>query len=492
VEAFAQAAELAGDAGFDAVELHAAHGYLINQFLSPHSNKRSDEYGGSIENRSRFLCEIIARIKELVGEDFPILCRISADEFVQGGIELEQAKEIAQTLARLRVAAIHVSAGVRESFYRPSSPAGSGEAVFAHLSQGIKSAVSVPVIAVGRVLTPDQAEEILALRKADLVAFGRALIACPELIAKTQEGNYAEVTPCIGCNACNHRSRSRELHCLTNPLAGRERARFSKARRKRRIIVAGAALSGLNAALFSHQRGHTVTVADTRPWPGGLFHLHRLVPHLQELGKATDYLLHKLEQSHVEIKLAISEGDLLAAVADCDIVLAALPGNPRTFPLELPTPLPVVQAQDVLSSSAKPIGVPVVIGGNLLGAESALFLAKAGGEVHLLEEGPTLLDEVQPAVAHYILRWLEEDKVRLHLATKLVSATEGRVEVISNGHRETIQGEAIVLSLGYEEDSTLLSSLRAAAKEFYLLGDAYESGDCFQTVQNALEVVSEL
>lgn len=509
VEAFAQATELARDANFDAVELHAAHGYLINQFLSPYSNKRSDEYGGPLEDRTRFLCQIIARARELVGERFPLLCRISADEFVPGGIDLPQAKEIAQTLARLRIAAIHVSAGVYESYHRPSSPAGSGEAVFADLARGIRSAVSVPVIAVGRIPSPEKAQEILSLHKADLIAFGRALIADPELIAKAQYGRTSEAIPCIGCNVCNHRSRRREVHCLTNPLVGREATRLKKVRRKRKVFIAGAALAGLYAALVASERGHSVTVADIRPWPGGLFHLRHLIPNLEEFGKATDSLLTRLERLGLRPELSVPEPRLLGMAAEADLVLAALPGSPRTLPLEITPPPRVIQAQDLLSSlatghwlalslpngsltTALAPGPLAVVGGNLLGAETALLLAHSGHEVHLIEEGPALLENVHPAVAHYLLRWLEEKNIQLRSASQVVSASDGKVETLSNGQQHSLQTESLVVSLGYEDDSPLLSSLREAAKEFHLLGDAYDSSDTYETVLRALEVASTL
>jgi 2,4-dienoyl-CoA reductase-like NADH-dependent reductase (Old Yellow Enzyme family) len=492
VEDFAETIRVARDVGFDAVELHAAHGYLINEFLSPYSNKRTDEYGGSQEGRTRFLSEIVARTRELVGRNFPLLCRISADEFVPGGIDLQQAKATAQIIARLGISAIDVSAGVHESYYRTSPPAGSGEAVFAHLAHGIKSAVGVPVVAVGRILTAEKAEEILSQRKADLVAFGRALIADPEFLLKAQRSEAAPVVPCIGCNVCNHRSRHREIHCLTNPLAGAEATPCRKVRRKRSILVAGAALSGLHAAQLACQRGYSVAVADPRHWHGGLFHLRREVPNLQELGKAADYLALALETHAVEIRLGVAENDLLKMASEADLVLAALPGVPKTLSIEVTPPPSIIQAQEVLSSPPGPAGRTVVVGGNLLGAETALFLAHAGHDVSLVEHGATLLEGVQPTVAHYLLRWLEDRGVRFHLATDLLSGAEGRVEIACNDHRDSIEADTLVLSLGFEQDSALLSSLRASAKEFHLLGDAYEAGDCLGTVLRAMEIVSAL
>ncbi|HJX59692.1 MAG TPA: NADH:flavin oxidoreductase, partial [Thermodesulfobacteriota bacterium] len=217
VEAFGEAARRVKETGADGVEIHMAHGYLINQFLSPFSNKREDEYGGDADRRMRMAIDVLRTVRNQVGPDFTVLCRLSADEYVEGGLKLEDTKEIAKALERNGADALHISACVAASGYLNHPPYYAEEGVFVHLAQGIKSTVSIPVIAVGRIRTPELANKILEERKADLISMGRALIADPYLPLKALEGRADDIVPCISCNRCIQSIRKGALQCAVNP-----------------------------------------------------------------------------------------------------------------------------------------------------------------------------------------------------------------------------------------------------------------------------------
>ena len=222
IEAFGEAALRVKGTGADGVEIHMAHGYLINQFLSPFSNKREDEYGGDADRRMRMALEALRTVRNKVGADFPVLCRLSADEYVDGGLKLDASQEIAKALERNGADALHVSACVAASGYLNHPPYYAEEGVFVHLAQGIKSVVGIPVISVGRIRTPELANRILDEKKADLISMGRALIADPELPAKALQGRMEEIIPCISCNRCIQSIRKGALACAVNPETGRE------------------------------------------------------------------------------------------------------------------------------------------------------------------------------------------------------------------------------------------------------------------------------
>ncbi|MEM3726324.1 MAG: NADH:flavin oxidoreductase, partial [Candidatus Bathyarchaeia archaeon] len=254
VEVFAEAARRVKEAGFDAVEIHGAHGYLINQFLSPLTNKRTDKYGGDVKKRARFLLEILERIREKVGESYPVLCRINGDDYIEGGIKLEEAKIIAKMLEDGGVDALHISGGIYDSpIPVTTAPMALPHGVMVHLAAGIKKVVNVPVIAVGRLDDPKLAEEILQQGKADLVSMGRALLADPYLPKKIADGALDEINPCIACDECIGRLFFNEdIACTVNAALGREEEyRIEKAKVRKRVLVVGGGPAGMEAARVS-------------------------------------------------------------------------------------------------------------------------------------------------------------------------------------------------------------------------------------------------
>lgn len=314
VQAFAEAAERAKRAGFDAVELHGAHGYLIAQFLSPLDNLRDDEYGGPLRNRARFALEVIDACRKRVG-DFPLIFRFSADEYAPGGFTLEEAKELACWLVEAGVDVLHVSAGCYRSV--PSGdlmipPMAYPEGMFLHLAGAVKGVVRVPVIAVGRLHAPEIAEMAVREGHADMVALGRQLIADPEWPRKVREGRTDEIRPCIACNTCVDGMREGDrVKCLVNPWAGREgQRRTTAADRPKRILVVGGGPAGMEAATLLAERGHRVVLVERGGELGGQLRLAAKAPLFQNVEtrasvvlKFVEFLARQLQRTGVEVKL---------------------------------------------------------------------------------------------------------------------------------------------------------------------------------------------
>ncbi|UCE35062.1 MAG: NADH:flavin oxidoreductase, partial [Deltaproteobacteria bacterium] len=222
IRAFSAAAQRVKEAGADGVELHMAHGYLICSFLSPFSNRRTDRYGGNVQNRARLATEVLKSVRGRVGPDFPIICRLSGDEYVDGGLRVEETKQIAKILENEGADALHVSACNAASGYLNHPPYYVEEGVFVHLAQAVKSEVGIPVITVGRIRSPVMADRIIREGKADLVSMGRALIADPYIAKKAKDGRFEEIIPCISCNRCIQTLRKGAVQCAVNPEAGNE------------------------------------------------------------------------------------------------------------------------------------------------------------------------------------------------------------------------------------------------------------------------------
>jgi 2,4-dienoyl-CoA reductase-like NADH-dependent reductase (Old Yellow Enzyme family) len=395
VEAFAQGARRAREAGFDGVELHMGTAYLLLSFLSPAQNLRRDQYGGDFEGRMRFPLRIIERIREAVGADFPLGARIVGSDYHDGGVDLAYCQRVATRLEQAGLAYLDVSAGIGPNALRDSPlTMGGGTAVFRDFAAAVKSVVSVPVISVGRYYTMESAEAAVAEGKTDLVAFARALIADPDFVGKSLAGREDEIVPCIGCQACHGGvTTALGVSCVLNPETGHElELGLEPAVPPRRLLVLGSGVAGLELARVAALRGHQVTVATGDLPFGGLLALRARVPGAAEVADGVTYFrsaLHRLGVTVVE----------RADPGDHDLTVDATPGRPVLA--ELPGP-DVVLAADVLTSRVDLAGHGdrvAVLGPGLLAGETALFLAAAGKDVTLLAPGGRAMADAHPLVA---------------------------------------------------------------------------------------------
>jgi 2,4-dienoyl-CoA reductase-like NADH-dependent reductase (Old Yellow Enzyme family)/thioredoxin reductase len=494
VEAFAQGIRRARDAGYDAVELHGAHGYLINQFVSPFSNKRTDEYGGNMRNRLRFPLEIIARAKQLVGGEYPIIYRISADEMVPGGLTIEDTKVIAQILEEAGVAAIHASAGVYKSGAIVSAPSAVRTAPFSDYAQQIRRVVNIPVFAVDKILYPEVAESLLREGKADFIAMGRASIADPALPNKVREGRLEEILPCVGCwQGCQGRiAVQKPVSCLVNPLTGKEEAyAIHRTAFPKKVMAVGGGPAGMEAAIVAAKRGHAVTLYEKADRLGGQWLLAAVPPGKEQLNSFTVWQKGELERSGVKVVLNTEvTAELAAREAPDEILYAAgaAPVVPRIPGFDLPL---VHTANDILMGKVDLAGDAVVIGGGLVGAETAEHIAVHNHKTTVVEMLPAIAADMVAAPKTFLMESLRANQVELLPNTKVLKIEEDGVVVENSGGQRKIPADLVVLAIGSRSNTALAEELKRNFK-VTVVGDADTVGKALDGIDAAYRAALEI
>ena len=474
VEAFGRAARRSLAAGFDAVLIHAAHGYLIHQFLSPLSNLRRDRYGGTSSRRLRFLREIVLRCQESLGKDFPLMVRISASEFIPGGITLKEGQKIARRLEEWGVKAVHVSGGTHDTAEMEIQPMAIPRGCLVHLAEGIKKAVRIPVGAVGRIVDPGMAEEILQKGKADLIAMGRALLADPEFPRKTQEGRWKDIRPCIGClQGCrDHLYRGLPITCLVNPRAGMEREyQIKAAEKKKRVLIIGGGPGGMEAARVAALRGHEVTLAEKRNHLGGQFHLASLPDGKREIRVYLDYLTRQLKKLGVQIRINHEITPENMREVKADVVILAAGGSPLVPAIPGINRQWVIPAWQALEQPEKVGEKAAIVGAGSVGAETAEFLLDRGRDVTLIEMLSQIAGDAEMINRKVLLRSLGEKGAQIRVLTKVTGILPGGVEMEFDGRKEILPVDTIVLAVGTRANDELEATLREESVEFYKIGD---------------------
>lgn len=482
---FADAAVRARTAGFDGVELHGAHGYLIDQFLSPNSNKRKDEYGGSVRNRACFLLEIIADVKEAVGDDYPVWCRMDGKEYGVEGITLEDAQKTARLVQEAGLAAIHVSAWGPESPVNRTTPTFT-PVVIEDLAEGIKKVVSIPVIAVGRI-TPEDAERLLEEGKADLIAIGKAMLADPEWTNKVASGKTDDITPCIICNGCRDDLRNPKLvgiRCSANATLGREKeSDIVPAAKPKKILVVGGGPAGMEAARVAAMRGHQVTLWEKESRLGGQLVQAAIPPHKDRIAPLTKYLETQLQKLGVRIQLGKEATATAVAEFKPDAVVVAT--GIRPFVPDIPglDKAQVVQAGDVLEEKVKVGNKVAIIGGELVGCETAEFLVDQGKQVTVMRRGSEMATSVGPSNrAFFLSRLLDKGATLLREVRYDGISAEGVIITTRDGEERTIEADTVVLAAGSVPDTALYDAIKDKVSEAYHIGDCVEP----RTIRDAI------
>lgn len=475
VEAFAQAARRAMEAEFDAVQLHMAHGYLLQEFLSPISNRRNDEYGGDLKRRLRFPLEVLRRVRDVVGDKTPLSCRLCVDEALPGGITLEEGVQIAKALEESGADVMDVTGGAAATFHVsvPSQADPPGGALLP-LATAVKRAVSVPVVAVGKLHDPLAMERVLAEGQADLIAVGRGLIADPELPRKARRGRLDDIRPCLTCDSpdCHGRIfRQLSMGCVVNPVVGREGDyELRPADQPHHVLVIGAGPAGLEAARVAALRGHQVTLREKGPRLGGQLFLAGQAPHKQLHLSLIDYYERQLASLGVDVELGVElDAASVLAIAP-DVIILATGARPCTFDipgLDGQTPT----AWDVLSG--RPVGQSVaVVGGGSVGCETAEYLAVRGHKVAILEMLPEVACELAPWTRRLMVDRLLEHHVEILLQCKVFAFNRRRLLYDRSGVHEILDGlDSVVLALGATSYDPLSPELRAAGLNPLLVGD---------------------
>ncbi|WP_406677799.1 FAD-dependent oxidoreductase [Neomoorella carbonis] len=495
VKAFAEAARRAKTAGFDAIEIHGAHGYLLDEFLSPFSNKRTDEYGGSLENRMRFPLEVVRAVRQAVGPEFPIIYRMSADEKVPGGLTLDETKVVARRLEQEGVNALHVSAGVYASAQWVIQPMYLPRGCLVDLAQGIKSVVKIPVIAVGRINDPEVAEDILKAGKADLISFGRELITDPEMPKKVIEGRLDEIRHCIACcQACiDELFRDHAIGCTVNARAGYEREfTLGRASRPRKVLVVGGGPAGMEVARVAALRGHQVTLWEKSGDLGGQLLLAFTPPQKGEIATFRDYLIGQLAKLKVKVQLNKEATPEAVCQEKPDVVVIATGARPATLNVPGVEAENVVLSWDVLRGKVKVGKKVAVIGGGLVGCETAEYLAEKGHEVTIIEMLPQVAGDIGPLVGAMLMERLKQ-QVKIITGAKL-KAIKGRTITFAYNDREEDLADidTVVLAIGSRPEDTLAQAMEGSGIDYYVIGDAVSPRRITQAIFEAMRVGHEL
>jgi 2,4-dienoyl-CoA reductase-like NADH-dependent reductase (Old Yellow Enzyme family)/thioredoxin reductase len=488
IEAFAQGAYRAKEAGFDAVEYHGASGYLISQFLSPFVNKRTDHYGGTPLKRLNFLLEIIERTREKVGKDYPQMVRISGDEFIEGGLTLEDNKFISKHLADAGVDCIDVTMGIVESYHKAMPPMCIPRAAYVHLAQGIKEVVDIPVITVGRINDPRLAEQLLKDGKADLVAMGRALFADPELPNKARRGEFDDIAPCIACNRCEMAtSRNVRVRCTVNPSLGNEKAYpMDPVSESKRLLVVGGGPAGMTAATLAAQRGHSVTLYEMENQLGGQLVLAGTPPLKEEVTGYAEFLEKQVRKAGVNIVLGEKATPEVIERLQPEAVIVAAGARqiiPRIPGVDGPN---VVNAWEVLKGEAEATGKVLVVGGGMVGLETAEYLVEMGRKVEIVEMLPDVGMDMEPFSKVFLLERLQEENVRIHTSHRVNQIRENVVEATrENGEKELIEADTVVIAVGSRPNDELHGQLEGKLPELYKIGDCCEPSRILEAVREA-------
>lgn len=497
IESFGEAARRAKVAGFDAVELHGAHGYLLGQFLSSYTNKRTDKYGGDPEGRSTFALEVVKRVRKKVGTDFLIGYRMSADEYVNGGLTLKDTRKFAKMLGGSGVNYIHVSVGIHETICKTIQPMYLPRGYNVHLAEGIKHAVNIPVVAVGSI-DPELGENILEEGKADLVAMGRGLIADPELPKKLVEGRMENIRPCIReIDGCLGRIREgKMMSCAVNPAVGKEEEyRLRPAEKGKKVVVVGGGAAGLEAAIVARLRGHDVTLYEKEDKLGG--HLvEASVPQFKDdLRGLMRFYFAQLKKTGVKVQLKTEVTPELIMEVEPDVLILAVGSIPIISDIPGVTKPAVVTAIDVLLGKTEVGEEVAVVGGGLIGCETALYLATEKGKtVTILEMLDEIAIEVEPTVAKVILlKKLTEANVRVLTGIKLDKITdEGIIGIDKEGKGHTVKADNVVLALGLKPREEVVRALKGLVPETYAVGDCVEPRKIMDAIHEGFRVALDV
>lgn len=489
-------ASIAKQAGADAVELRVYGGYLADQFMSSKWNHRTDEYGGSLENRMRFTMELLESIKENVGEDFPVLVKYNPYHGIEGGRKIEEGQAIAKMLEAKGVAALHIDKGCYEVWYDAITTVYQPDAHQVDVAAAIKEVVNIPVLNQGKFNNPGIAEKALQDGKIDFVGLGHPLLADPEWANKANEGRVKDIVPCIGCNECLRIFFSgKDLACTVNPYLAHEGQCMAKpAEVKKNILVIGGGPGGMEAALVASKRGHKVTLWEKEDHLGGLLLAAGGPDFKKSVLDYVQYIIRQVDKSDVCVNYMMVATPEKIKKGNFDHVIIATGAESFVPPVKGINSDNVYISTDILTSkvtlNAKNVSV---IGGGLVGCETAAFLAEQGIKVTLIE----MLSDIMLNAAHSVnndlcLRHkLEKDNVVIKVSTKLESVEPGKIIIAKDGVTTEIPCDTVVIASGYKSDHSISESLEGEV-QYSIIGDNLKARNIFDAVHEGFNVARNL
>lgn len=492
VDAYAAAAGRAKTAGFDFIEIHGGHGYLITQFLSPLTNRREDRYGGGFGGRMRFVTEVVQKIREMVGDDFPVTIRLSGDEYIEGGYDLAYAKKVVKELENLGIDGFHISGEIAASFPqgRQIAPMAVAPCPLVPLAKEIKNTTAKPVIAVGKIYRPEIVEDILLNNYADFIATGRWLIADPRWPNKVKAGRLEDINYCITCNqGCIDRLfQQKDVWCMVNPWAGRERELgMEKVVQQKRIMVVGGGPAGMQAAWVAAERGHTVTLYEKDPELGGQFILAAIPPKRKDIDVFRRYQIHKLESSGVKTVIGKEVAEDLIKKETPDLVILAIGSEPFIPEIVVHKGVEVVESREVLRG-ARTHDTVIVAGGGMVGCEVAEYLAEMGKRVKIVEQLPEIAIDCGVNDRHLLLDRIRTLGIEIYTNSRVKTVTQRGVKVDSVKGEQEITGRTVVVCMGSKPRTDLVEFLKKNGINFCMAGDCKEALKGIEAVYDGTKV----
>lgn len=486
VEAYGKAARLVKDCGFDMLMFHAAHGWLFSQFLSPVMNRRTDEYGGSFENRARFMLEALQAVRDAVGPRFPIEIRLSGDDLSENGLSQEECIEVAK-LVDDKVDLINVSCGNHEDpalFCRTHPSSFYERGVNVKFAAEVKKHVKTPVACVGALKDPAQMEQIIADGLADCVEIARGELADPYIPTKALLDQADDITPCIRCYECfAETGQSETVKCTVNPVTGQELCKWSghKAAQPKKVLIAGGGPGGMEAAITCAARGHDVTLVEKADKLGGNLHPAGAAWFKNDIKELCGVLTRRVERSGVKVVLNTEVTPDYIREMDPDALVVAIGSN------ELKPPIPGIDSPNVVMAidaelHPEKLGKRIAImGGGLVGSEAAIAFHDEGHEVSIIEMKSAVAEEVNSFYRGGLMPEVERS-AEIHTDTKVKEITEKGVLCEKDGKDVFIEADTVVCALGFRAPYDLVDQLCDAADEYYIVGDCNNVAKIYQAI----------
>jgi len=477
IQWFVSASVRAREAGLDGVEIHAAHSYLLASFLSSTSNRRNDKYGGTVENKARFMTETLQEIRKKVGVDYPVWPRINALEWGrENGITIDETRKVVQLAEKAGASAINVS-GLGVGHYITTCPITDTPGILLPAAAEVKKVVHVPVIVAGR-LDAELGEKALQEGQADFIAIGRRIYAEPEYVNKVTANKLDDINYCIGCMECIERLglSARGGVCVTNPATGREREyQIYPADKKKKVVVVGSGPAGLKAAQIAALRGHQVILMEKSSRLGGKLNIAAVPPHKEDIIPWKEYLVRQMNKNGVQVVLNTTATAESIAGYHPDAVIVATGSDPAVPKLTGIENANAVTAEDVLSGTANTGENVLVIGGGMVGCETAYFLAEQGKKVTVVEVLKEIAADVLPRVKRRLLDGLAKNKVTIITGAVCSTITKNSLYVAFDDKEQAVTFDTVVLAAGYKINDALFRQIEGKFSEVYCIGDAFQT-----------------
>jgi len=509
IDGFGKGAKVAKEAGFDGVEIHAVHeGYLLDQFTQAFCNKRTDEYGGSLEGRLLFAKRIVETIKASCGQDYPVIMRYSVrsmmkgfndgaipgEDFVEVGRDLEESKKVAALLESYGYDALDADNGTYDSWWYAHPPVYMPEGCNLDDCAAIKPYVNIPVISAGRMENPELALDAIVSGKVDGIGLARQLLADPQWPNKLQNGQEEEIRFCIACHAgcLNQIFKGKDICCALNPAVAREvQYEIKSADQKKKVMVIGGGIGGMEAARISALRGHDVRLYEKTDKLGGMFIPAAAMSFKESDKKLIDWYERQMKKPGITIHMNTAVTEDLIRKENPDVVFLATGSSAKELPVDGAGASYVLSAVDALNHPEKVKGAVVVIGGGLTGIEFAYDYAKNGGKVSVVEALDKILNvDIAAANKNFLLAAVKFHNIDVYTDAKVESLANGQVTFMQNDEKKSLNADTVVVSIGYNSYKPLENALKD--KEFYVVGDAENVSNLMGAIWNAYEVAMKL